>query len=141
MIFTHREIVLTGSIVTTLLIGIGSRIVHTGFPVWDKYLGDALYAVLLYLLLSLFWGQGRPLKKAAICSILMLLIETFQLSHIPLQFWYSANPGLRALSVVLGTHFSWLDIVAYFVGILGIYLVDCIYSTQHVFADTARMDE
>ena len=35
--------------------GILSRVVHTGFAVFDKYLGDALYAAMVYAILRLFW--------------------------------------------------------------------------------------
>lgn len=41
------------SIIMTIIIGISSRVFETGNPVFDKYLGDALYAILIYLLLEL----------------------------------------------------------------------------------------
>jgi hypothetical protein len=40
-------------IVGIIALGILSRVVHTGFSVFDKYLGDALYAAMVYGILRL----------------------------------------------------------------------------------------
>jgi hypothetical protein len=104
--------------------GVASRVFHTGFQLFDAYLGDALYAVLFYLLLSLFWDKGVPLAKASSIMVLMILIESFQLTLIPLNFRLSSNIFLRLLSIVLGTKFAWLDLVSYAVGILAIFLLE-----------------
>ncbi|MDP9169271.1 MAG: hypothetical protein M3N54_01525 [Acidobacteriota bacterium] len=45
--------------------GIVSRVVHTGLRVFDKYLGDALYAAMVYAILSLYARRG----VAAACAI------------------------------------------------------------------------
>ncbi len=129
---THRNSVLIRSITGVVLVGAGSRIFHSGFWIIDKYLGDALYAVLFYLLLSLFWKQGKPLAKAGIITIFVLAVETFQLTGIPLQLWLSGNITLKLLSIVLGTHFSWWDVVAYLVGIAGVYLLDSLYGSRQM---------
>ena len=118
IIVSTRNKHLLHCIVIVVLTGIGSRVFHTGIPLFDKYLGDALYAILFYLLLCLFWEKGTPLVKASLTMLLMLAIESFQLTHIPLRFHLSSNIGLQFLAVVLGTTFSWQDILAYIVGIL-----------------------
>src|SRR5256885_14138433 len=60
--------------------GILSRVVHTGLVVFDKYLGDALYAMMVY-------GILRMVSKAAVSAVcamvLMTAIELFQLTMIP----------------------------------------------------------
>ena len=38
-----------------IAVGILSRVVHTGLLVFDKYLGDALYAAMVYAILRLSW--------------------------------------------------------------------------------------
>ena len=51
-----------------IAVGILSRVVHTGLLVFDKYLGDALYAAMVYTILRLSWmaavrarlGRVRP---------------------------------------------------------------------------------
>ncbi len=110
--------------------GIISRVFHTGFLVFDKYLGDVLYAVLFYLLLSLLWQRGTPVVKALLTCGSMIAIETFQLTGIPLKFRLSQNVFLKGVSIVLGTSFAWLDIVAYVAGIMGVYILDLCYISQ-----------
>ena len=115
------------SLVIVILIGILSRLLHTGILVFDKYLGDALYAIMFYLLLSIIWHSGNALWKAFIITILTIAIELFQLTLIPLQFRLSDSFVLKNIAILLGTKFSWFDIIAYLVGILVIYIVDQFY--------------
>ncbi|MDX2029704.1 MAG: DUF2809 domain-containing protein [Blastocatellia bacterium] len=86
----------------------------------NKYLGDALYAVMFYLFLSLMWESGRPVAKAGLVGLLMVSIELFQLTGIPLTLSRSDSVVLRYVAVLLGTAFSWRDILAYGVGIIAI---------------------
>jgi hypothetical protein len=103
----------------TLIVGVGvlSRVTHSGVVLIDKYLGDALYAVMLYLLICLFLPQISVFKAAALAFTLVLAIESFQLTGIPDQMHTSANRLISALSVALGTTFSIYDIIAYVFGI------------------------
>src|SRR6266540_3876564 len=67
-------------IVCIIAVGILSRVVHTGLAVLDKYLGDALYAAMVYGILRLFSGAGA----SAVCAmVVMTAIELFQLTMIP----------------------------------------------------------
>ena len=103
--------------------GIVSRVVHTGWIVFDKYLGDALYAAMAYTLIGLFTRMG-PLRKAVIAMSIMTLIELFQLTMIPAQMALSPNIAVRTASRLLGTEFSLLDLLAYAVGILGVFFAE-----------------
>jgi hypothetical protein len=107
-----------------IVIGIGSRVFHSGSPFLDKYLGDALYAVLFYLVLSLFWPGGKPLYKAGTVMALMTALEVFQLTQIPFRLSQNPQIGLRILAILLGTEFHWGDLLAYLFGITAILLVD-----------------
>jgi hypothetical protein len=40
-------------LIAIIALGILSRVVHTGLALFDKYLGDALYAAMVYALLRL----------------------------------------------------------------------------------------
>jgi len=111
---THRLRALTLLILATILLGIGSRLFTTGFILFDKYLGDALYAILVYLLLSLWRSLGR---KAFVALLIMVAIESFQLTGIPYQLSQRAAWLPRLVAIVLGTHFAWGDLWAYLVGI------------------------
>src|SRR5260221_608401 len=108
---------LVGVIVT----GILSRVAHTGFAVVDKYLGDALYAAMVYVILRLIW-RSAPLAVWAMA--IMTAIELFQLTMIPAHMLASEHAIVRICARLMGTEFSFLDLLAYGVGIGCIYLVD-----------------
>lgn len=100
-----------------VVLGIVSRTFPLGFSLWDKYLGDALYAVLIYLGLT-FLFPDRSIKWRAWTSMISVsAIEAFQLTGIPSQLYQSENTPLRLIAIALGTHFSWLDVLAYAAGI------------------------
>jgi hypothetical protein len=107
--------------------GIASRVFYLGHPLLDKYLGDAVYAIFFYLLLGIIWDRWQPRTKAGLTLAFVLVVEVFQLTSIPLQFSQSDSFCLRFASILLGTRFAWWDIVAYLVGIAGIYLLDRLY--------------
>jgi hypothetical protein len=104
-------------------LGILSRMIHTGFVVFDKYLGDALYAAIVYVILRLFW-RATALTVAVTTVIVMTAIEVFQLTMIPAHMLASQHLMARISARLLGTEFSFLDLFAYGVGIACIYLVD-----------------
>ncbi len=101
-------------LVAIVVAGLLSRMAHTGFPLFDKYLGDALYAAMVYVLLRL---TGRIERVALWAAVAMLAIELFQLTQIPAGMLRSGHPAVRACAHLLGTRFSLLDLVAYAVGI------------------------
>jgi hypothetical protein len=104
-----------------ITVGIISRLVQTGFVLFDKYLGDALYAMMVYALLRLRTG---PRSAALGASLLMTALECFQLTSIPAQMLGSAQLPIRLCARLLGTHFAWPDLLAYAIGISGIHYVD-----------------
>ena len=118
---SRSTIVLWALAVITL--GILSRKFPLGFILWDKYLGDALYAILLYLCISFIWPKKSLLWRATISTIAVAAIEFFQLSGIPHQLGQSGSTPLKLLSRALGTHFSWLDMLAYLAGIAFVVLL------------------
>ena len=109
-----------------IVIGIISRVVHTGFVVFDKYLGDALYAAMVYAICRLLWSAAA----SALCAMaVMTALELFQLTMIPAHLLESGQLMTRICARLMGVEFSFLDLLAYGVGIGCIYLVD---STQDV---------
>ena len=108
-------------IVGIIAMGILSRVVHTGLVVFDKYLGDALYAAMVYGILRLF---SRPAASAVCAMVVMTAIELFQLTMIPAHMLSSGHWMVRICARLMGVEFSFLDLLAYGVGIGCIYLVD-----------------
>src|SRR5438046_3310199 len=80
-----------------------SRTVHTGLVVFDKYLGDALYAAMVYSILRLFW---RTAALALHAMAIMSLIELFQLTMIPARMLTSEHLIVRICARLMGTEFS-----------------------------------
>jgi hypothetical protein len=110
-----------------VIAGVASRVFHSGIALIDHDLGEALYAALAYVLLGIVRPQLRPGGKALITSIAMVVIEAFQLTGVPARFAASANGALRLLAIVLGTSWSWRDLVGYAVGISIVGLADHIF--------------
>ena len=106
-----------------IAIGIASRLIHTGWIVFDKYLGDSLYAAMVFTIISLF-TRIRPLRKAAVAMSIMTAIELFQLTLIPAHMALDPNIALRIVGRLLGTEFGFLDLFAYAVGIAGVFLME-----------------
>jgi hypothetical protein len=102
-----------------IAIGILSRVARTGLVIFDKYLGDALYAAMVYTILRWCW---EPKRAAVSAAVAMTAIETFQLTLIPHQMLSSAHLILRICARLLGTEFSFSDLVAYGIGIALMYL-------------------
>ena len=102
-------------------VGILSRIVRTGFVLFDKYLGDVLYAAMIYAILRLWWTS----RAAAVCAAaVMIAIELFQLTLIAAQMLTSEHLIVRIVARLMGTHFGYLDLLAYFFAIGCMYLLD-----------------
>jgi hypothetical protein len=87
----------------TIAAGLGIRLLWDG-P-FAKYAGDALYTVLIYLLLVLAWPAIRPWVAALVSAGLSWAIEFAQLGDIP-----------AVLRPVLGSTFNPPDLFWYAVG-------------------------
>lgn len=113
--------------VLVVVAGIVSRMLHSGAPLLDKYLGDALYAVLIYILIAALWPSMLIGRRAPAAFALVAAIEVFQLTGIPARLARSGIPALKLVAIVLGTSFSWYDLLAYAAGILVVYLLEWIF--------------
>jgi hypothetical protein len=100
-------------IVLALGLLIRSRLVAVpAFP--RKYGADALWALLVFLLLSIAMPKWTPLRVAIAAFAFSCAIEFSQLYHSPWLDWLRATfPG----ALVLGSVFNWPDLPAYAAGI------------------------
>jgi hypothetical protein len=109
-------------------LGVVSRLFPIGFSLWDKYLGDVLYAAVFYLGLSLIWPKGAIAAKTIVTGVYVIAIEIFQLTPIPLQLSRSNNLAIRLFAyAVLGSRFSGWDLLAYGVGVTAMVGVEKLY--------------
>ena len=111
-------------LVGIITVGILSRVAHTGLVVVDKYLGDALYAAMVYTMLRLFSRAAASARRAVSAMAIMTAIELFQLTMIPAHLLANEHVMVRICARLMGTDFSFLDLLTYAVGIACIYLAD-----------------
>ncbi|WP_282847860.1 DUF2809 domain-containing protein [Microbacterium oxydans] len=119
---SRRRIILAVLAVATVAIGL---VIHrsAGGVVGD-IIGDALYAVLIYLLVALIAVRWRPLAPALVAFVFCAGVELFQLTGIPRE-WASVLPPIR---LVLGSGFDGRDIAVYAVAIAMAAFVDLAFS-------------
>jgi hypothetical protein len=96
-------------------------IVHWWMPgATGDFLADALYAVLIYLLISFVIPRAPVLIPFALAFGFCLALELFQLTGIPLAIGDAFSPA----RLVLGSTFVWRDILAYGIGSLAVATLD-----------------
>jgi hypothetical protein len=96
----------------TVALGLLSRLYPIGWFVYDKSLGDVLYAVAAYLVLALVLPRKSSLFIATMALTFCLAIENFKNTGIPERYG-----RFTLVRWVLGTTFSWHDIGCYIVGV------------------------
>jgi hypothetical protein len=110
---------IASTLVVVVALGLVSRLRPLGYHLWDKSLGDALYAVAVYLVVGLLRPRWPAVWLALAAFALTLAVECFQLTGVPARYGH-----VRPVRWVLGTTFSWADIAAYLVGIAAITAAD-----------------
>ena len=99
----------------TIALGLASRKYPALFPAaLGKYPGDALWAQMVYWLLAL-WVPGAAAIKLALGSLLVSYAD--ELSQLYQAPWIQQIRATTVGHLVLGSHFSWLDVASYTVGI------------------------
>ncbi len=119
----NRRVIYAALAVAVFTVGVLSRTIETHSVLLGKYLGDALYAIIFYACLAGAFPNQSILARATVITIFVVLVECFQLTGIPLKL-RQGNLFEKLVSVVLGTKFSWYDMLAYAVGIATIIAVD-----------------
>ena len=106
------------SLIILSALGIFSRIFPLGNILWDKYLGDVIYAGVFYFILCFLVDRKSIQLKAFFAAIYVTIIELFQLTPFPLRLIQSSNFLVKLFAyVVLGSTFSWWDLLSYAIGI------------------------
>ena len=101
--------------VVTIALGPSIRRFPDAFPQFiARYAPDALWASLVYWLISIAFLRARPLIVAAAALLFSIAIETSQLYHAP---WIDAVRATRLGALVLGSGFLWSDLACYAAGV------------------------
>jgi len=108
-------VVAAGLLVVEILIG---RFAHDRFV--RPYGGDFLATIFLYCLLRSVWPA--PARRVALAALLVsYTIEAAQLAH--LLHWLGWQ-HVRVARLVLGSAFSWGDVLAYTLGAAAVLAVE-----------------
>ena len=86
-----------------------ARLFPIGYPLWDKRLGDAAYATMIFFMVAFAQPRARSIVIGGIAVAISLAIECFQLTGLPAR-----SP--RIVQIALGTTFAWHDVACYVVG-------------------------
>ena len=116
---------------SVIILGLASRKLSDHLPeIVNMYLGDALWALMIYLYVAIIF-KTLTIKKVAISSLLFCyLIELSQLYHAP---WIDQIRNTRLGGLVLGFGFLWSDILAYSMGVgFGIFMEWIIHEHQTI---------
>jgi hypothetical protein len=106
---SRRRLVTLGLIAATVALGLASRRL---LPAW---VGDALYAVMVYWLVVFLRPALASLKAGLLTWALCAGVEVSQLWH---PAWLDAVRATLLGRLVLGTTFVWSDLAYYALGAL-----------------------
>lgn len=98
-------------------------------------IADALYTVMVYLLLAVILPRAKRASLALAAFAISALIELAQLTGFPEQLSVSFPPS----RLIFGSTFSALDLVAYAVGAVAVFSADTILSARLSARSSARM--
>lgn len=101
--------------VLTMFSGLLSRRLTAYIPdIVDLFLGDALWALMIYFMIKMVFINFTPKKTAILGILFCFTIEFSQLYHSP---WIDSIRATAIGGLVLGYGFLWTDLAAYLIGI------------------------
>ena len=108
--------------VFTIFLGLSSRKFSIIFPeIINQYLGDALWALMVYWLFRFLKPSWNFLNTSLIALLFSYSIEISQLYRAP---WLDSIRKTTLGGLILGFGFLWSDILAYSIGVLFGFLID-----------------
>jgi hypothetical protein len=111
----RRRPFLAIAIVVTVALGLASRKVPVLFPaLLGKYPGDALWSLMVYWTVAWLIPDASIKKVALLALAFSYADEVSQLYQAP---WINAVRRTTLGHLVLGSAFSWLDMLAYTIGV------------------------
>ena len=99
------------ALAATVALGLASRLCPTGWLLWDRILGEVLYAVAAYLVWATLLFGKPPWLIAVIAFACCLAVELFKLTGIPAD-----NQHVFLVRWFLGMTFSLVNLGYYFIG-------------------------
>lgn len=99
------------ALAVTVALGLASRLYPTGWFLWDRVLGEVLYAVAAYIAWGMLFIRKSPRFIAVLAFASCLAVELFKLTGIPAE-----NHHVFLVRWFLGMTFSVVNLGYYFTG-------------------------
>jgi hypothetical protein len=103
----------------TVVLGLASRLHPVGWFLWDRVLGEVLYAVAAYLVLAMLLFRKPPWVIAVLAFLCCLAVELFKLTGIPAEYQH-----VFLVRWFLGMNFDVVNLGYYFIGVVLVAFVD-----------------
>ena len=125
----HRNrLVYAGAVIAVIAAGLASRkYPHVLSASLGKYPGDALWALMVFLLIAFAMPRWRSAVVAALALLVSSSVEFSQLYQAP---WINSIRASTLGHLVLGSTFNWHDLTAYTFGVVVGYLAEAVYASQ-----------
>jgi hypothetical protein len=105
------------AIVLMTILGLPARLIPQQYlpAFYVNYAGDALWALMIFLLLGLFFPRARTRTLLLIALAIAYGIEFSELYQAE---WINNLRSIKIIGLILGYTFLWSDLVSYTAGIL-----------------------
>ena len=115
MTYKRNRLLYTAMIIIVIILGLWSRKLSNVLPAFlNKYLGDALWALMIFIGFGYIFREMETKIVALIGILFCYLIELSQLYHAN---WVDNMRKTTLGGLVLGYVFSWSDLLGYAIGI------------------------
>jgi hypothetical protein len=99
------------ALAATVFLGLASRLYPLGWFLWDRVLGEILYAVAAYLVWAMLLFRRPPWLLAGLAFGSCVAVEVFKLTRIPAE-----HQHVFLVRWFLGSTFAWVNLGYYFIG-------------------------
>lgn len=111
-----------GVIILTIVLGLLSRKIKYLLPdILNLYLGDAIWAVMIYTMLAFIFVHKSSKHVAIFSLVFCYAIEASQLYQAP---WINSIRNTTIGALIIGSGFLWSDLIAYLIGILFAFMFE-----------------
>ncbi len=111
----NRRLFYAAACLVVIVLGLLSRKNPGMFPtILGKYPGDALWALMVFCIVGFFQPRQSIARQAAYALLISYADECSQIDQAP---WINQIRATTIGHLVLGSTFSWFDMLAYTVGV------------------------
>ena len=101
-------------IAVTVAAGLATRGLRSRFPASMDAAGDALWATMVFLLISFVWPMASVWRRAGAALGFAFAVEFSQIYH---AVWIDRIRRTSVGATVLGFRFDWMDLLWYIAGV------------------------